>query len=173
VVSTCRDSCTQLRIKNTFAVYNNMEFTLSVLSALALAAPVLATELAKPLDVTFVSDWGDASYSGQNIDTTSMTEAEIAQLPDMRFTRTGEPASINIQRAVWNDLYHYKVSPVPFLVETQTDVPQCVVEVDKDPGGLNDQILLSGGDDEFNYKVGHFDKEVTVKCDKVVGPVKL
>jgi hypothetical protein len=65
------------------------------------------------------------------------------------------------------------VSPVPFLVETQTDVPQCVVEVDKDPGGLNDQILLSGGDNEFNYKVDHFDKEVTVKCDKVVGPVKL
>jgi len=98
-----------------------MKLHLSILSLSVVAMPVLSTELAKPVDVTFVSDWDDDVYSGGNIDTTSMTSKEKLQLPDLRFFETGQSGNVSMMRFLWNGKYHYEVSRFHFTLVNQAD----------------------------------------------------
>lgn len=82
-----------------------MKFTVSVLSALAIAVPTLATELAKPLSVSFVKDAPDTVVSGGNVD-----KSVEQPHPDFMFTETGQSGTINISGIDWDGDYHYKVS---------------------------------------------------------------
>jgi hypothetical protein len=91
-----------------------MKFTLSILSALMVAMPVISSELLFPTTVTFNTNWKDTIFSVINNDLSAVDkvrESVLQPLDVLKFNHTGESASITVERGVWRSEYHYKASP--------------------------------------------------------------
>jgi hypothetical protein len=91
-----------------------MRFTLSVLSALTVAMPVISSELLFPTTVSFVTDWKDTTFSvvNDNLSATDKVRESVLQPLDVvTFNQTDQSASFTVERGVWKSEYHYKASP--------------------------------------------------------------
>jgi hypothetical protein len=91
-----------------------MKVTLSILSALMVAMPVLSSELLFPTSVTFATHWKDTTFSVVKDDLSTLDkvrESVLQPLDVLRFNQTGESASISVERLVWKGDYYYQASP--------------------------------------------------------------
>ena len=97
-----------------------MKFTLSVLSALMIAMPVISTKLQVPTTVIFETEWTDTIFSV--VDNDSPVMDNVPHLLDvLKFNNTAESASFSVDRLVWNAKYIYKASSHPKLSAVHTD----------------------------------------------------
>ena len=97
-----------------------MKFTLSILSALMIAMPVISTKLQVPTTVIFETEWTDTIFSV--VDINSPVIDNVPHLLDvLRFNNTAESASFSVERLVWNAKYIYKASSPPKLSAVHTD----------------------------------------------------
>lgn len=97
-----------------------MKFTLSILSALMIAMPVISTELLVPTTVIFETEWTDTIFSV--VDDDSPVMDNVPHLLDvLKFNNTAESASFSVERLVWNTKYMYKASSPPKLSAVHTD----------------------------------------------------
>jgi hypothetical protein len=92
-----------------------MKFTLSILSALMVAMPVISSELLYPTTILFAQNWEGATLFSVVNDSLSaidkVRESVLEPLHVLKFNQTGEFASITVEREVWKGDYYYKVSP--------------------------------------------------------------
>ena len=97
-----------------------MKFTLSILSALMIAMPVISTKLQVPTTVIFETEWTDTIFSV--VDINSPVIDNVPHLLDvLKFNNTAESASFSVDRLVWNAKSIYKASSHPQLSAVHTD----------------------------------------------------
>lgn len=91
-----------------------MKFTLSILSALMIAMPVISSELLVPTTIIFETEWTDTIFSV--VDDDSPVMDNVPHLLDvLKFNNTAESASFSVERLVWSAKYIYRASSPPKL----------------------------------------------------------
>jgi hypothetical protein len=97
-----------------------MKFTLSILSALMIAMPVISTELLVPTTVTVWTDWKDTIFNVVD-NNSSVIDKVLHPLDVLKFNNTAESASFSVERLVWKAKYIYRASSPPKLSAVHTD----------------------------------------------------